>query len=274
MTSHDGPPGARQDPNLREGALLLSSLVLTPDSALERYRAHRSGDPHIPVEQLHHARELLDAVAFAIRSGEAARWSRIVQAWRLLRDDARRVPPPLPTTGRASPSRRPEPVAAPAQAHPDAGETAELRLGPLAATDPLPFRGAAAAPLPATPGLAPRSQVDVDETAAAGLVLGDVRPLPFENAASEPRPSSRSGRAGELTLEQYASLRAELRCNPAARLSILTRYRIGHETGLQQLEEQWEQRLAAEPPLRPRLDELVARYEQWLRAQRKPEPYS
>jgi hypothetical protein len=231
---------------IREGALLLSSLVLSPDGALERYRAQRSGDPKLDLEHLRHARELLDAVAFAITAGEAGRWSRIEQAWRAAREDAGRRPKPRSDKAR-------KPAQAPARASSE--QTAEVNVATFAtAGAAVPFRGTANPPVPAAQALPRRTGVEVEETAAMSPLRLGAEPLPF---------GPRSG--PELTLEQYASLGAELRARSTPRSAVLVRYGVGDEQGLAALEGRWARRLADDPSLRRRFDELATHYEQWLR---------
>lgn len=78
----------RSHPRVRKWSLLLSSLSLSPDSALESFRERRATDPRLPVERLRKAQALLDAVAQAIESTDEGRWSRLEQAHALLARDA------------------------------------------------------------------------------------------------------------------------------------------------------------------------------------------
>jgi hypothetical protein len=279
MAERNDGAGSRQDPRIRHGALLLSSLVLSPDSALERYREQRAGDRGLDVEQLRRARDVLDAIGFAISADEPERWTRLEQAWRLLRDDAHRLPRPLddnrpsaPRTAEdrraaASPPERAAPPDANDRPHPshpfeqgalpasDLDETAAM--APLAAiAAPLPFRGRAAIPPPAAPPCPEQPGSDLDETAAVAP-LGEIGPaLPFAGSRSAAIPT--------FTLEQFASLRAELAARPAAESEILTRYGLAGEAALIALQQRWELRLQADPSMRKSFEELLARYRQWL----------
>lgn len=76
---------ARNDPTIRHGSLLISTLVLTPDGGLDAYRAQRVADPRATTEQLRRARAALDGIAFAIASNDQANWLRVEQAWAILR---------------------------------------------------------------------------------------------------------------------------------------------------------------------------------------------
>ncbi len=67
----------------------------------------------------------------------------------------------------------------------------------------------------------------------------------------------------ELTLEQYASLRAELAVRPETAQDTLQRYRLS-PTAANRLDERWSKRLVAEPPLQSRYDELISHYKGWL----------
>ena len=108
--------GSRSDPETRQASLLLSGLVLTPDSALETFRERRVADKELDVAHLKRARDLLDYVSAAINSGETERWMRIEEAWRLFQGKEAApavLGPPArvtsPWAGSAEPPRRPPP---------------------------------------------------------------------------------------------------------------------------------------------------------------------
>ena len=67
----------RNDPVIRKGALLLSSLVLTPDEGLAAYGDRRVGNEDVDPEQLKQAREILDAVGFVLQSGGKDDWQKL-----------------------------------------------------------------------------------------------------------------------------------------------------------------------------------------------------
>lgn len=72
-----------------------------------------------------------------------------------------------------------------------------------------------------------------------------------------------------LSLEQYASLCAELReASPAEREAVLRRYHVLHEASLGALVAHWEARLSSAPEERARLAKAVEDYAAWLRVAR------
>ncbi len=108
--SEDDKGGAEQrtTPEMRKASLLLSGLVLTPDSALDSFRKRRAADPNIDERHLKHARDLLDAVAEAITSTDASRWALLERAWSALQGQE---PSGLPLA--AAPSAAPRPSSEP-----------------------------------------------------------------------------------------------------------------------------------------------------------------
>jgi hypothetical protein len=271
MAEQDDGAGSRQDPRIRNGALLLSALVLSPDSALERYRDQRAGDRQLDVEQLRRARDVLDAVAFAIAGAEPARWTHVEQAWTALRGDARRLPKLPPAD--ASAARHAPGAEAPAQvsAGPAVDETAPVDISKVVPAERiLPYR-AAAEPSPLvraapSPPPAPRSRPstpgsDVDQTMAMAPLGEAPAALPFAEPQRVGTPS--------LTVEQYASLRAELAARSAPHAELLARYDLADEEALRAVERHWEQRLRDAPAVRARFDQLLTHYRQWLAERRR-----
>jgi len=72
----------------------------------------------------------------------------------------------------------------------------------------------------------------------------------------------------ELTLEQYAALRAELAVFPERRAETLARFGVADEITYVKLGMAWEHRLAADQSERNRLYELAAYYAERLRSGR------
>jgi hypothetical protein len=66
-----------------------------------------------------------------------------------------------------------------------------------------------------------------------------------------------------LTIEQYASLCAELTSNPTRRQHTFERYGIDEES-LAKLREAWDQHFTTSPKDKQRFDELFMRYRTWL----------
>lgn len=67
---------------------------------------------------------------------------------------------------------------------------------------------------------------------------------------------------GGLTLEQYASFRAELSIWPEAEAQLLEKYRVRARAAL---DDQWQQHLAQNPPRRAVFEENLARFTTYLR---------
>lgn len=195
---------SRKDAGIRKGSLLLSTLVLTPDSALDAYRDKRIADPKITVEQLKRAREALDAIAFAIRSKNGANWRRLDEAWEILRknqppkdepEPAAPTPPDIPgapSPVSAPPAARESPPIAPAA--PESRPFAQPPAPALEVPAPIPISyQPAPAPLappsfvvPHAPPLASdRPRVDVDATMEVSVVPIDST-LPFQGTKSAP----------------------------------------------------------------------------------------
>ncbi len=86
------------------------------------------------------------------------------------------------------------------------------------------------------------------------------RALPFESRSA---PPSQRTSPPALSIEQYASLCAELAAKPAAKDDTLARYQIAAATAKQALDEAWTQRFDADSALRTRYEQLVRYYTQW-----------
>jgi hypothetical protein len=131
--------------------------------------------------------------------------------------------------------------------------------------DAIPFAGSRAAPPSALDELPPVAPGDLDRTDPLGqqaLVVD----TPFAPSSEQSPPSSAPlSRPRELTLEQYASLQAELRVSPERGEAVYARYGLGDAAVRRATEESWSARLGGDPRLRGRWDELVAHYIQWLR---------
>src|SRR5262245_50333934 len=121
---------SRSDPETRQASLLLSGLVLTPDSALELFRERRVANKALDLEHLKRARDMLDFVSAAISSGNAEQWARIEQAWKLLQIEIAKVaakppPAPAPNAVERAPASAPENAEAVGEQAPsaEAGQT-------------------------------------------------------------------------------------------------------------------------------------------------------
>src|SRR5947207_545199 len=93
-------------PKARTWSLLLSSLALTPDEGLAAFRERRLGDPRIELSKLRQARAILDSVAQALESRDAARWQRLTQAFELLAPDGPTASQPSDVSPRAAAAPR------------------------------------------------------------------------------------------------------------------------------------------------------------------------
>jgi hypothetical protein len=133
-------------------------------------------------------------------------------------------------------------------------------LEALRLDDPLPFaKDAVRPPIPAAEE-APR--VGTGDTQEVPAILADKdATLPFVNAfAAELRASLRQ----QLTLEQYASLEAELEHAPAERAATLERFGVADERTYQLLRDAWHNHLDGAPFEMRRWNELRLHYRQWL----------
>ncbi len=194
---------SRNDPDIRKGSLLLSTLVLTPDSALETYLTQRVTDRKVTVEQLKRVREALDGIAFAIRGNSQVNWQRIDDAWEILR----RIRPPKPAAARDEPPVAP-PRAAGAVSPAPAGKLASpagqppAPIRPPMAPHPAPAALPAAAAAPIQPPLVGRipptpptvvvsskpalAAAPIVDATVVGAVLPIDQTLPFEGSSETP----------------------------------------------------------------------------------------
>jgi hypothetical protein len=158
------------------------------------------------------------------------------------------------------------PVAAPPSEHAPsalAGTSLDLKLPPLEARGKLPFvrpqdllptqraTRTRQSPVYRRPGLgetAPPGDDSISRALAA---------LPFTQG-----PTGAAFTLGGLTLEQYASFRAELAVWPAAEAQILERYRVWARAAL---DEQWQQHLAQNPERRAVFEKNLVRFTTYVR---------
>lgn len=175
----------RSHPRVRKWSLVLSSLALTPDAGLETFRERRALDPRLPVERLRKARAVLDAVAQAIESVDAGRWSRIEQAFDLLGRDAAFDPsvPVMDDAPLGPPKVAKISVATPTLAAP----RAESEPSPLL---PSPVHSEASAPIDPRPlEAAPLSPPAVMAERAPGPSLAPMIPEAEESASVASAPT-------------------------------------------------------------------------------------
>lgn len=157
------------------------------------------------------------------------------------RDVAVDVPPPAPAA-----------LVTPALGRPPTDQTA-LATPALTDEPALPFRGEAAPP-PAATDEGPH--VGTGETAFVSA-LDVEEALPFESEVPE------------LTVEQYASLCVERTMHPGQQGDVAKRYKVLTEQALRALDERFRQRFATQGELLQRYQQAYARYEAWVREQKK-----
>jgi hypothetical protein len=205
--------------------------------------------------------------------------------------------PEPPAAVLAPPEPAPPPVAVPSYLHqpsplpvrPPAAPALSETFGPLPAPlAPLPFGDQ---PAPAfleelVSGPKASAPVQSGETlgvGAAAIKASEVLPFeaqsraPAEQKASPPGAEPPGLGAGQgsaeepygLTLEQYASLWAELAMFPERSASVLARYGLPDEDARKKLNDAWGKRFMKQPALRRTWMELCARYREWLQQQRK-----
>jgi len=141
----------------------------------------------------------------------------------------------------------------------DQGFDGTAFVSALVIEDALPFEQGEAAPPPA-PSAAPVASPDVGQTAFVGTAGGAGPTLPFGLDIDEEVRQ-------RLTLEQYASLCAELEAAPHQRQPILARYKLDENTH-RVLDEAWRKHLQEEPADRARFDQALTSYRDWLRRPR------
>jgi hypothetical protein len=138
------------------------------------------------------------------------------------------------------------------------------RMGALPFRQPVPGQPRAAKTVP-TPVMRTGLGETADPTADA---IGEARSaLPFLSGGitvgSGVVPFPR------LTLEQYASLRAELTVWPERAGEILEKYHVMHEAALGALDEHWRREIAEKPEVRAAFEEKLAMFVPWLRSLRR-----
>ena len=128
----------------------------------------------------------------------------------------------------------------------------------LVIEDPLPFTDE-----PTTPPELAGASISIDAMGMTGEV-------PAILVGNETLPFMESGALGiddelrnKLTIEQYASLCAELLAAPSRRAQTLQRYGADDNT-FDMLEQIWNERFDEDPNLRARYEQLHASYRDWL----------
>ena len=180
---------------------------------------------------------------------------------------------PFVSSGHASvPSSEPDPSLE--EPHPEMGATAAFTVAQLGTLDDetLPFDGAtpsgeepASDVEPGPDSEAPTLEAGLDGTAfLAPLDLGLDDDAPIVGPASVPPAPP----LPELTLDQFASLQAELAVHPDRAAAIRARYHLLDEASQRRLEELWQERFAASPVERRAFTATVAQFRRWLEGRR------
>jgi len=197
--------GDRDDPLVRKGALLLSSLVLTPDDALKGFRKRQTARPDVELEALKEARDLLDAIGFALRSTKHSDWQKLRDASQAMRGV--KPPPPEDEEGPAViPGAEAPPAPSPPQEVPkeqpsDASSSPVPTPTPSPVRTPAPLDPAPAPPAPAMaappppPVPAPLPVLGADDAVPDGTaairpqdIIAAAQALPFSGKGAAPQP--------------------------------------------------------------------------------------
>jgi hypothetical protein len=151
--------------------------------------------------------------------------------------------------------------------HPQMGATAAFTLSELGTLEDetLPFDGAPAEATlePSPPSEAPTLEAGLDGTAfLEPLELGlDDGAVPSSVGKVPPFPT--------MTLDQFASLQAELAVHPGGADAIRARYHLRDEASQRHLEEHWQARFAASPVERRAFTTKVGQFRRWLEEHRR-----
>jgi hypothetical protein len=135
----------------------------------------------------------------------------------------------------------------------------------------LPFRPVAPGEPPPWQGVGKTMQVPVYGRAPGMTApLGDEAIAKAVAAAALPFVGSAAGTGfPRLSLEQYASLRAELAVAPGEAAEIMRRYQVPDEAAWRALQGHWEKVFAARPEERASFERAVGEFVAWLRAARR-----
>jgi len=212
-------------------------------------------------------------LADEMRRGELGQATRFGQAFEQHKGRLAEARPPLESLGPLPPSAGEGAVGGEPAADGSAAAASnvdETVLGvPVVLSEPLPFRHEPAelaqARLAAQAVVLEPSDA-TGETQEVSAVLASRPVLPFSPVAALPTATAGQG-FPDFTVEQYASLRAEICEQPERTDAILDRYGVHGAAELMALEGEWNRRRTAEPATAARLDELVQSYRAWRRQQ-------
>lgn len=185
---------------------------------------------------------------------------------------------------RDTPFASEQPTAAPAPAAEQVAHEAEAMVGETGFVSALVIEEAL--PFPASEAAPPSAQ-NVDATAHVSALVVDDEPLPFDRDGQSSAPApvaeevereaaglvggtafasalSDADMATTLTLEQYASLRADLDRPGADRTAVLTRYQVIDEDHFVSLERHWSNAFAEDPTAYGRFRAAYDAYNRWF----------
>jgi hypothetical protein len=162
--------------------------------------------------------------------------------------------PRTPSTPAPSPSEPPAPGPAAPRARPvdPLDSTLEVQRPTAKLRTTLPFRR----------GASPLAKSDAPPQPRSAGFHGTVAMDPGQSALTPALPFA--GGEPDLTLNQYASLCAELGAGARERAEILQSYRLRDEPALERLHRVWTKKIEGEPGLREQLAELSNKYAAWL----------
>jgi hypothetical protein len=152
-----------------------------------------------------------------------------------------------------------------AQAFPQAAQQPAY-AGAAAAGGAPAYPGAAGAPAPAAGGAFPQAPVysaAMSAAQASPQAAAPQPPLAQQTAPALAMPAVLGASTSRLTLEQFASLSAEIAVSPGSSAAVRARYGLDEtlhvaETGL------WQRRFSADKDLFTRYSDLFQRYREWF----------
>lgn len=177
--------------------------------------------------------------------------------------------------------------ARPATPTPPPGAPAPVSVAPISSSPASHAPAAPARVAPPSPFAHVGTDVDATQGFDSSLLGGDVTPFqhghgamlpstPSPNLAEEAGPSAGATEAidlndpelhkalGTMTLEQYASLSAEMAARPQQHKAILARYNVADDAMLMKLMAAWGKHFTANPGDREQWQAAVDRYREWL----------
>jgi DNA-directed RNA polymerase specialized sigma24 family protein len=137
-----------------------------------------------------------------------------------------------------------------------------LPFRPVKPGEPPPGHGVARTVQVPVYGRAPGMTAPLGDDAIARAVAA----LPFVKSTAGAESAAGAVSFPRLSLEQYASLRAELSARPEDTAEIMKRYHVLNEAAWAALEQHWEKVFAARPEERAAFEKAVGEFVAWLRS--------